>query len=54
MCPQRPMQALTLKELHRALQSMECGKAPGLDGIPADVYKVFWPENGSRYTGCTQ
>jgi len=25
---------------------MECGKAPGIDGLPIDFYKVFWPEMG--------
>lgn len=34
--------ALTLEELERALQGMECGKAPGLDGISIDFYKSFW------------
>ena len=38
--------ALTLGELERALQGMQCGKAPGLDGIPVDFYKSFWPEVG--------
>ena len=38
--------ALTPEELQRALQSMECGKAPGLDGLPVDFYKSFWPEVG--------
>ncbi len=38
--------ALTLKELEKALQSMECGKAPGLDGLSVDFYKSFWPEVG--------
>ncbi|XP_062384867.1 NACHT, LRR and PYD domains-containing protein 3-like [Sardina pilchardus] len=38
--------ALTSEELQRALQSMECGKAPGLDGLSVDFYKSFWPEVG--------
>lgn len=37
---------LTLGELEKALQGMECGKAPGLDGIPVDFYKCFWSEIG--------
>ncbi len=38
--------ALTLEELEKALQSMECGKAPGVDGLSVDFYKSFWPEVG--------
>lgn len=30
-------------ELHSALQSLENGKAPGIDGLPVDFYNVFWP-----------
>lgn len=37
---------LTLEELERALQSMESGKAPGVDGLPVDFYKSFWPVLG--------
>jgi len=29
-------------ELQIALQSMECGRAPGIDGLPIDFYKKFW------------
>ncbi len=39
--------ALTLEELQKALQSMECGRAPGIDGLSADFYKSFWPEIGA-------
>lgn len=38
---------LTLEELQKALQSMECGRAPGIDGLSADFYKSFWPEIGA-------
>jgi len=38
--------AISLGELHEALQSMENGKAPGIDGIPVEFYKAFWPEIG--------
>ncbi|KAL2096374.1 hypothetical protein ACEWY4_008522 [Coilia grayii] len=38
---------LTLEELQGALQSMECGKAPGLDGLPVDFYKSFWQVIGA-------
>ena len=37
---------LTLQELHTALQSMEGGKAPGIDGIPVEFYKDFWNDMG--------
>lgn len=31
--------ALTMGELCKALQGMEIGKAPGIDGLPVDFYK---------------
>uniref|UniRef100_A0A8C2FKM2 Reverse transcriptase domain-containing protein n=1 Tax=Cyprinus carpio TaxID=7962 RepID=A0A8C2FKM2_CYPCA len=37
---------LTLEELYKALQSMESGRAPGVDGLPVDFYKAFWLELG--------
>ncbi|KAK3534854.1 hypothetical protein QTP86_028560 [Hemibagrus guttatus] len=33
---------LTLAELHKALQGMENGRAPGIDGLPFEFYKAFW------------
>ncbi len=33
--------AISLAELHEALQSMENGKAPGIDGIPVEFLKPF-------------
>ncbi|KAL6475050.1 hypothetical protein MHYP_G00160900 [Metynnis hypsauchen] len=33
---------LTMAKLSDALQSMECGKAPGIDGLRAEFYKSFW------------
>lgn len=36
--------ALTMGELYKALQGMELGKAPGIDGVPVDFYKSFWSE----------
>lgn len=56
----------TLRELEKALQSMEGVKVPGVDGLPVDVYKVFWQDldpdlldvlneslaNGSLPTSC--
>nr|BAC82609.1 pol-like protein [Danio rerio] len=38
--------AVTLEELQKALQSMECNKVPGIDGLPAEFYKTFWKEVG--------
>ncbi len=36
---EKPLSAL---ELHVSLQSMDCGKAPGIDGLPIEFYKMFW------------
>ena len=36
---ERPLSA---SELHVALRSMDCGKAPGIDGLPIEFYKTFW------------
>ncbi|KAL7853093.1 hypothetical protein SRHO_G00188780 [Serrasalmus rhombeus] len=33
---------LSLGELHEALQGMENGRAPGIDGLPVEFYKAFW------------
>lgn len=41
---ERPLSA---SELHVALQSMDCGKAPGIDGLPIEFYKVFWSVLGN-------
>src|SRR4029434_7141712 len=38
---------LTLEELYSALQTMDSGKASGLDGLPVDFYKSFWAELGT-------
>ena len=37
-------QSLTVKELTMALKQMKNNKTPGIDGIPADFLKVFWPQ----------
>jgi len=36
--------AVTLEELEKALQSMEGGKVPGIDGLPVEFYRTFWTE----------
>ncbi|XP_049341526.1 uncharacterized protein LOC125806062 [Astyanax mexicanus] len=33
---------LSMEEIHGALQGMENGRAPGIDGIPVEFYKAFW------------
>lgn len=38
--------ALSLGELHKALQGMDSGKVPGIDGLPVEFYKFFWTEVG--------
>ena len=37
-------QPITLKELGEALMDLANDKSSGLDGIPADFWKVFWPK----------
>lgn len=34
--------SIGLEELFKALQGMDNGKVPGLDGIPVEFYKSFW------------
>ncbi|XP_059578699.1 transposon TX1 uncharacterized 149 kDa protein isoform X1 [Alligator mississippiensis] len=34
---------LSLEELAAATAGLASGKAPGLDGLPAEFYKTFWP-----------
>ncbi|KAI4874448.1 hypothetical protein NFI96_005558 [Prochilodus magdalenae] len=34
--------ALSLDELYTALQGMENGRAPGINGLPVEFYKSFW------------
>lgn len=38
--------SLSAQELQGALQSMQSGKAPGIDGLPVEFYKAFWPVIG--------
>ena len=35
---------LTSEEVYAALQSMQGGRAPGIDGLPPEFFKVFWSE----------
>ena len=35
---------MTEKECLEALKTMESGKSPGTDGLPAEFYKVFWKD----------
>lgn len=37
---------LSLNELNTALMSMANGKAPGIDGLPFEFHKSFWPVVG--------
>ncbi len=37
---------ISAEELYSALQSQEIGKALGIDGLPVDLYKAFWPVLG--------
>lgn len=37
---------ITLSECHKALESMNKNKSPGLDGIPPEFYLTFWPQIG--------
>ena len=35
---------LSATECLQSLKTMESGKSPGTDGIPAEFYKVFWED----------
>ena len=35
---------LSVTECLESLKTMESGKSPGMDGIPAEFYKVFWDD----------
>lgn len=37
---------ISAEELYSASQSLEIGKAPGIDGLPVEFYKVFLPVLG--------
>ena len=38
--------AFSLDELTSALQSMDCGRASGIDGLPVEFYRCFWTDLG--------
>ena len=33
---------LTIDELNISLKAMKNGRCPGIDGFPADFFKIFW------------
>jgi hypothetical protein len=33
---------ITMQEVAKAVQALPNGKSPGLDGIPVEIYKLFW------------
>lgn len=39
---------ITLAELAKAINSMNRGRSPGLDGIPPELYSAFWLQLGPR------
>ena len=36
-------------ELLNALRDLPSGKSPGIDGLPAEFYKVFWTDLKEYY-----
>ena len=40
------------KECFKALKSMESDKLPGMDGLPAEFYKVFWGDVSPFLVSC--
>ncbi|CAM4615061.1 unnamed protein product, partial [Leuciscus chuanchicus] len=46
-CPNIASVVTVSRELHGALQSMESGKTPGIDGIPVEFLKTFWSQIGA-------
>ena len=39
-------------DLHKAIASMKDGSSPGLDGLPAEVYKVLWLDIKDIFLDC--
>ena len=42
---------LTLAEMTAALRRTEPGRSPGLDGLPFEFYRAFWPQIGPFLLG---
>ena len=40
---------LKITELSYALKAMKNGKTPGIDGFPAEFFKVFWANSNSSF-----
>ena len=49
-----PLTGICMEELHIALQHSANGKAAGSDGIPYEVYKVFWAQLGPLLLAAAQ
>ena len=45
---------ITEAELHGAVASMNNGSSPGLDGIPAELYKVLWIDIKDSFLKCVK
>ena len=48
---QKHIEQIKITEIQEALQTMENGKSPGIDGIPVEFYKEFFNllKNFTRY-----
>ena len=44
------VRALSVHEVHTALEGMARGKFPGSDGLPMEFYLTFWDSSGSDLT----
>jgi hypothetical protein len=42
-------QPLSEKEFTKALDMLPSGKGPGIDGLPAEFLKEFWPESKQAF-----
>ena len=45
---------ITQKEALHAIKSMKNNKTPGIDGLPCEFYKFFWPKIGDHVFACYQ
>lgn len=41
----------SMNEVCAALMNMQSGRAPGIDGLPVDFHKLFWPVGKDPITG---